>query len=305
VNVLIVDDEADSLAEIESYVKKYGQFSCCVSCSNAFEALEQAGKLPFDIALLDIEMPGMNGLELAERLSNLFPNMAIAFITAYNHYASEAFDVNALDYILKPVREDRLFKALYKLTIKMMDKPRVEVEERRLSINMFRKFTVRVGDELIKWNRKKSVELLAYLLENKEYPVHKEMLCELFWPDSEPQKALMNLQINIYSIRKMLGASDTSQVRIEYGGSNYSIQIKDVLIDVDKFESLLQKASDLNDTALLEQAVSLYTGDYLEEEGWLWAEPKKVLLQKKYQSALERVKEIQIIENKILRKNMK
>jgi two-component SAPR family response regulator len=73
---------------------------------------------------------------------------------------------------------------------------------------------------------------------------------------------------------------------------------------VDKFESLLQKATEQNDTALLEQAVSLYTGDYLDEEGWLWAEPKKVSLHRKYQSALERVKEIQIL-NKILREKMK
>ena len=289
-NILIVDDEPDSLAEMEFYVEKYGQCSCCVACHNAFEALEQAGKIPFDIALLDIEMPGMNGLELAERLSSYFPDIATAFITAYNHYAAEAFEVNAIDYILKPVREERLFKALDKLMTKKLDKPRLEAEESRLSINMFRKFTVRVDDELIKWNRKKSAEILAYLLENKEYPVHKEMLCELFWPDSEPQKALMNLQINIYSIRKMLGSSDTAQVRIEYAGNNYSIRLKDALTDVDKFESLLQKASGLKDTALLEQAVSLYTGNYLEEEGWLWAEPKKVALQRKYKSALERIK---------------
>ena len=289
-NILIVDDEPDSLTEIEFYISKYGGFESCVVCNNALEALDQAANVAIDIALLDIEMPGMSGLELAERLFKLFPEMAIVFITAYNHYAAEAFEVNALDYILKPVREDRLFKALHKLTSKRPDETRIVAKESRLSINMFRKFTMRIGDQLIKWNRKKSAELLAYLLENKEHQVHKDILCELFWPDLEPKRALMNLQTTVYSIRKVLGINDNRQMRIDYSGSKYSLHLKDTPNDVDEFESLLQKAVDSNDTAFLEQAVSLYTGDYLEEEGWLWAEPKKVMLHRKYLSALERIK---------------
>lgn len=290
-NILIVDDEPDSLAEIEVYVRKYGGFDSCVVCNNGLEALGQAANVPIDIALLDIEMPGMNGLELTERLSNLFPEMATVFITAYNHYAAEAFEVNALDYILKPVREDRLFKALHKLTSKRLDKSRIVAMESRLSINMFRKFSIRIGDQLIKWNRKKSEELLAFLLENKEQQVHKDILCELFWPDLDPKKALMNLQTTIYSIRKMLCVNYNGHIRIDYVGSKYSLHLKDIQSDVDEFNDLLQKAAELNDTALLEQAISLYTGDYLEEEGWLWAEPKKVMLLRNYLSALKRIKE--------------
>ncbi len=292
-NILIVDDETDSLAEIESYVKKYGQFDRCVVCTNALEALEQASKLPFDIALLDIEMPGINGMELAERLSSLFPKIAIAFITAYNHYAAEAFEVNALAYILKPVREDRLFKALYKLAANKLEKPPAETGEKEsaLSINMFRKFTVRRGDQLIKWNRKKSAELFAYLIDNREHPIHKDILCELFWPDFEPKKALVNLQTTIYSIRKALGIADHGQIRIDYAGSSYSLHLQEAISDVYRFERLLLEAYGLNDTTMLEQAIGLYSGDYLEEDGWLWAEPKKVLLERKYQLALQRLKQ--------------
>jgi len=114
-NILIVDDEINTLNEINFYVKKYNQFDFCVTSTNPFQALDEAEKTCFDIALLDIEMPGMNGLELAEQLINLFPHMRIAFITAYNSYATEAFDVNAIDYVLKPIREERIIKALDRL----------------------------------------------------------------------------------------------------------------------------------------------------------------------------------------------
>lgn len=101
----------------------------------------------------------------------------------------------------------------------------------------------------------------------------------------------MNLRTMIYSLREMLAVNDNGQMRIDYVGNKYSLHLKDIQSDVDVFNRLLQKAAELNDTALLEQAVSLYTGDYLEEEGWLWAEPKKVMLLRKYLSALKRIKE--------------
>jgi len=108
-NILIVDDEKDALEVMEFFISQYGGVDSCVPCRNAFEALEQAAKTSFDIALLDIEMPVMNGLELAESLLTLSPHMKIAFITAYNHYATEAFEVNAIDYIKSFYAENCIF----------------------------------------------------------------------------------------------------------------------------------------------------------------------------------------------------
>ncbi|ATW26145.1 response regulator [Candidatus Formimonas warabiya] len=289
-NILIVDDEADSLKEIEAHIHKFGSFDFCVTCSNALEALERAKKCSFDMALLDIEMPVMNGLELAERLSQISPHMGIIFITAYNHYATESFEVNAVDYVLKPVREERLFKALTKFMAKKQEKNGIEDKDKRLYIHMFGKFTVHRGNELLAWNRQKSTELFAYLLENKGCPLHKEKLCDLLWPDVAPKKALMNLQTAMYSIRKTFGAAEKEQLEIKYAVNKYTLTLKDAVIDVDQFESLMQKARDSKDITYMEQAIKLYTGDYLEEEGWLWAEPQKLLLRKKYLTALQKIK---------------
>lgn len=289
-NILIVDDEIYTLNETELYVKKYGNFENCITCSNAIEALEYAEKVPFDIALLDIEMPIINGVELAAKLSDIFPSISIAFITAYNNYAAEAFNVNAVDYVLKPIRKERLFKTLDKLTGKKANELNIDKSKEQLYINTFGKFTVRIGDELLKWNRLKCLELLAYLLENKDSPVHKEKLCDLLWPNLEPQKALASLQTTIYYIRKNLASYNCEGISIEYSGNNYLLRIKGAYIDSEEFEQLIVKASELKDLSYLYKAIKLYSGNYLEEEGWLWAEAKKQALRRKYITALKKIR---------------
>lgn len=286
-NVLIVDDDIDTLNEINFYVKKYNQFDLCITCINAFQALEEAEKTCFDIALLDIEMPGMNGLELAEQLSNMFQNIRIAFITAHNSYATEAFDVNAVDYVLKPIREERLIKALDRLVDKKTNNLQQKENRPKLYIQTLGKFVIKIGGHRVKWNRKKSSELFAYLLENRATPIHKYRLCYLLWPDLEPKKALVNLQSTIYSIRKVLREYDNREISIKYVDDNYILYIEKVRIDMVDFEDTLGYALELQDATLLKKALGIYKSDYLEEEGWVWAEPKKEELRKKHIIALK------------------
>lgn len=286
-NILIVDDEIDTLNEINFYVKKYKQFNCVVICTNPIQALEEAKKTRFDIALLDIEMPGINGLELAERLLNLYTQMRIAFITAYNSYATEAFDVNAIDYVLKPIREERLIKALDRLVGQSTHNHKDKEDRPKLYMQTFGKFVIRIGNDVVKWNRKKSSELFAYLLENRDIPVHKEKLCDLLWPDLEPRKALVNLQSTIYSIRKVFREYDDREISIKFAGDKYMLNIEEVCIDMVEFEDALGQALKLQDKTLLKNALGIYKGNYLEEEGWIWAEPRKEELRKKYTDGLK------------------
>lgn len=286
-NILIVDDEIDTLNEINFYVKQHEDFNCLVTCTNPLQALEEAEKAQFDAALLDIEMPVMNGLELAEKLFNILPEIKIVFITAYNSYATEAFDVNAIDYVLKPIRKERLTRALDRIVRKSKNDIKQKSDKPRLVIHTLGKFVVKIGEEVIKWNRKKSAELFAYLLENREMPIHKEKLCDLLWPDLEPKKALVNLQSTIYSIRKILREYDSHGVNIKYIGDNYLLSVKDVYIDIVEFENTLGQALDLDDKSFLKKVLNSYKEDYLEEEGWLWTEPRKQELRKKYEKALK------------------
>jgi two-component system response regulator AlgR len=113
--VLIVDDEAPARRRLRDVLTDCaGQLPVDIvgESDNGLDALNQVQRQPVDAVLLDIRMPGMDGLECATHLNKLDKPPAIIFSTAYEAYACQAFDLNAVDYLLKPVRADRLLRAL-------------------------------------------------------------------------------------------------------------------------------------------------------------------------------------------------
>jgi len=111
VNVLIVDDEAPARDRLRQLLED-GEHVVVGEAGNGREALELAGKLNPDVVLLDIRMPGLDGVETAHHLNSFDTPPAVVFTTAYDEYAIDAFDANAIGYVLKPVRKERLDKAL-------------------------------------------------------------------------------------------------------------------------------------------------------------------------------------------------
>ena len=113
--ILIVDDEAPArrrLREVLADCSDRVAVDVVGEAANGLDALAQVQQQPIDVVLLDIRMPGMDGLECAGHLNRLDSPPAIIFSTAYDAYACQAFDLNAIDYLLKPVRADRLVRAL-------------------------------------------------------------------------------------------------------------------------------------------------------------------------------------------------
>jgi two-component system response regulator AlgR len=115
--VLIVDDEAPArtrLRELLADIAVRLPVTVVGEAANGGEALDLVGARAVDLILLDIRMPGMDGLEAAQHLLKLPAPPAVIFISAYDSHAVQAFEVNAVDYLLKPVREERLLSALQK-----------------------------------------------------------------------------------------------------------------------------------------------------------------------------------------------
>lgn len=110
--VLIVDDEPPARDRLRDLLNRLADYQPCGETGNGAEALRLAQSAPPDIVLLDIQMPGLDGLETARRLATLAQPPAIIFVTAYVEHALEAFDAHAVAYLLKPVRLERLERAL-------------------------------------------------------------------------------------------------------------------------------------------------------------------------------------------------
>lgn len=127
---IIVDDEQPARDRIRRLLSHYNSICIVGEAANGQEALELVREQAPQLIFLDISMPVMNGVELAKILSQEFPQLKIIFTTAYDQYALEAFDVNATDYLLKPIRKERLHKALSKLIPSNVQQEHITIRER-------------------------------------------------------------------------------------------------------------------------------------------------------------------------------
>ncbi|HEY8354243.1 MAG TPA: LytTR family DNA-binding domain-containing protein [Methylophilaceae bacterium] len=112
--IVIADDEAPARKRLRELLEGIGRADVVGEAKNGEEALRIAQETKADLVLLDIRMPGMDGIEAALHMQKLDPAPAIIFTTAFDAYAVKAFDMNALDYLLKPIRAERLRVALEK-----------------------------------------------------------------------------------------------------------------------------------------------------------------------------------------------
>lgn len=112
IKCLLVDDEPLAREGLTNYIQKVPFLELVDACSNAFEAIQQLEIHPVDLLFLDIQMPDLNGIEFVKAVRQL---PAVIFTTAHREYAVEGFELNAVDYLLKPFSFDRFLKAVQKV----------------------------------------------------------------------------------------------------------------------------------------------------------------------------------------------
>jgi DNA-binding LytR/AlgR family response regulator len=122
--VLAVDDEAPALDELAYLLSEHPDVAEVARASDATSALRELNRRTIDAVFLDINMPGLSGLELAGVLTNFSYRPAVVFVTAHDDKAVAAFDVGAVDYLLKPIRASRLDEAVRRVLAARADTPR-------------------------------------------------------------------------------------------------------------------------------------------------------------------------------------
>jgi two-component system response regulator LytT len=112
---LVVDDEAPARSELRFLLAEAGGVEVVGEAGNASEALQLIRAIPYDVVFLDIDMPGLSGMQFAEALAELERPPAVVFVTAHSEHAVKAFEVEATDYLVKPVEVSRLRRAIERL----------------------------------------------------------------------------------------------------------------------------------------------------------------------------------------------
>jgi two-component system, LytTR family, response regulator len=284
--VILVDDEQLALKYMEHQLRKVSQIEILGKFIDPFEAKRFVLETEADVVFLDIHLPEINGIELAEQLLQHKPQLNVVFVTAYDEYAIKAFELNALDYVLKPVQKDRLEITLRRIQERMDGrKTQGEVEgnslqEGRLKIRMFRQFQIEASSTLhpvqIRWRTTKAQELFLHLLQHREQLVRKSVLVELLWPGYEPSRAYSQLYTAVYHIRKTLEPY-SEYMHINSATDGYVLQLDNVDLDVETWEQFVGSVTTLDErtAAELEAVLDLFQGDYLQDYDYWWAESER------------------------------
>ena len=250
-NCIAVDDEILALKGMERVIKKALPDSS-LSCFDAPEdALAYAKENRVDVAFLDVEMGGMNGLELAKALKDIDGKTNIVFATGHSQYALDSYSVNASDYLLKPVTEEAVAKAVERLRDPVAIKT-----DKKVRVQTFGSFAVFVNDAPLSFSRAKAKELFAFLIDRQGAPVTTAEIAATLWEDKPYNASIKNqAQTVISELIKTLTDNGVEDVIVK---SWNQVSIDRSKISCDYYD--LQHW-DLN-------AVNAYRGEYMTNYSW-------------------------------------
>ncbi len=285
--IVLVDDEHLPLTRLKTLLEKSNVSGIEIvgEYTDSLELLKDIEILQPNVVFLDIVMPDMDGLALGEKIQELLPNVEIVFTTGFDQYAIDAFNLHAIDYLLKPVQILRLEKTLERL--EQINNKAKKITPKLTVIKLFGGLHVVLPDgrtQPIKWRTSKAKELFAYMLEHKNEMIYRDTILELFWPESDIDKASKQLYTAIYTIRKTLKNYGVDGVKISSPllNSGYKLVVENIVVDVEQWLSRLKLLPPIQQTTVdeHEQVFQMYTGDYLGDCDYLWAESERERLRR-------------------------
>ena len=245
-NVLLVDDEPLQLMRLEKAVKENLKDDTIVSFDNPLKAHEHCKQWRPDLAFLDIEMPGLTGIQLAKKLKAINPLVNLIFVTAYDQYALEAHRLRASGYVTKPVNKEKVAVELENLRY-----PIQAEEKKKLQIKCFGNFEVFFGGEPLRFSYKKSKEAFAYLVDREGSAISINELNAVLWEEDHPSY-LRNLIADIQNTLRKAGVDDAFVKR------HNECYIDVTKVDCDAYEYKKGSAD----------AVRQYRGEYMIQYDW-------------------------------------
>ncbi len=248
--IMIVDDEEHALHNLAECLQELQPNAELVSFVRSDEALRifQTDSA-FDVAFLDINMPVINGIELAKELKKIQPKLNVIFCTAYSEYAVDAVRLHASGYVNKPYEKEDIEKELDNLLHP------VEEEMPNIFIRCFGDFDMFVGGVAITFIRAKCKEMLAYLVCKKGGVANRKELAAALFGDEYDMKT-QNYLVHIYSdLVKTLRKYSAEKILIK-GHNQYAVDTKLFSCDLYDYE------------AGKPEAINAYKGEFVEQYEW-------------------------------------
>ena len=242
---IAVDDEPLMLGALTKAIKASEDIIFVAGFTSCEDALDYIKSNPADVAFLDINMRGMGGLSLAEKIIGSCPECKIVFCTGYEEYAIPAFKLHASGYLLKPVSAKDVQAEID--NIKGICK-----KEKLISVKCFGNFEVYVRGKILAFKRSKTKELLAYLVDRNGAGVTVSEIEGVLWENDQGQKKQNYVHQLIRDLRHSLKAVGADEV---FNRSNYFYSINPGKIDCDYYTYLKTEKPE-------------FRGEYMSQYSW-------------------------------------
>lgn len=243
-NIITIDDERSALNILNRAVQSAVPDAHLESYTDVGTLLQELREKSYypDVAFLDIEMPGIDGLELAQMLKMLYPKVNIIFVTGFSQYALNAYSLRPSGYLTKPVTKEDIFNELHNLR----NPPARTTAEKSIRIRCFGSFDVYVNGEPIRFLRSKSKEMLAYLVDCRGGCCTAAKIAATLWEDGiydrSRQKQFSVIRADLIKLLKQAGAEqilsakhDLMAVMPDYFDCDYYMMLAGDSVAINEF----------------------------------------------------------------------
>ena len=290
---ILIDDEYYALKGLEMELSELGDIDVVGMYEDENIALKEVEKLKPDIVFLDINMPEIKGTSLFSQIKKVCPLTQIVFVTAYDEYAVEAFELNASDYIVKPIRKERLQKTIERL--KNSNKIEEKISgDNKISIKCFGAFSIKMNGTVlnINWRTKKVEELIAYLACCRGEFIPKAKIAGVLWSDLDASKSKSNLYLTYHYLKKQ-SEQNGLNFPIESVKGKMRIKMEEVDVDIDRF------IKDVEDIGTIDKGnihkayeiLRLYSDPLLDGQYYEWIREKEYYLTLLYEQLKNKIDE--------------
>lgn len=252
--ILAVDDERMALNILTRAIRDAvpdAELKSFQTIAGTLAELRSGGFQP-DVAFLDIEMPGMTGLELAKQIKKYTPKVNIVFVTGYSQYALDALSTRPSGYVMKPVDKEQILIELSNLR----NPPVQSAPQKRVRIQCFGDFEIFMDGRAIAFPRAKSKEMLAYLVDRRGANCSSGKIAEALWEDGLYDRARQKL----FSTIRADMLKSLKQVGAEYivKKTNNALAIVPEAVDCDYYMALTGDVVSINS----------FIGEYMAAYSW-------------------------------------
>ncbi|MBQ9042614.1 MAG: response regulator [Eggerthellaceae bacterium] len=258
--ILAVDDKAMPRKALVQAIGDAAPDAEVVVCANAAEVLALPDAGGFDVAFLDVDMPGMDGIQLARELKRLNPHVNVVFATGFGEYMADAFALHSSGYLRKPITAEAVAEELDNLRYS----PRA-TGERGLTVHCFGDFEAFADGEPLMFERAKSKELLAYLVDRRGALAGLREIEAALWEEAAEGRGVSTsyVRVLVSDLRRTLEACGHGDALVRRRGS-VGVNVTRLACDYYGY---------LEGDPL---ALAAWHGEYMEQ--YSWAEPTKAAL---------------------------